>query len=85
MKQFLRYTLTLIAILIATTNAWAAKETWNGGVAVGAGKGSATVELYNDGLLSDTREETKTSTNSTVASFSKSESTSLSNWTIDSR
>ena len=24
MKQFLRYTLTLVAILIATTNAWAA-------------------------------------------------------------
>lgn len=85
MKQFLRYTLTLVAILIATSNAWAAKETWNGGVAVGAGKGSATVELYNDGLLSDTREETKTSTNSTVASFSKSESTSISNWTIDNR
>lgn len=85
MKQFLRYTLTIVAILIATTNAWAATATWNGGVAVGAGKGSATVELYNDGLLSDAREETKTSTNSTVASFSKSESTSLSNWTIDSR
>lgn len=85
MKQFLRYILTLVAILIATTNAWAATETWKGGVAIGAGKGSATVELYNDGLLSDAREETKTSTNSTVASFSKSESTSLSNWTIDSR
>ena len=85
MKQFLRYILTLVAILIATTPAWAATETWKGGVAIGAGKGSATVELYNDGLLSDAREETKTSTNSTVASFSKSESTSLSNWTIDSR
>lgn len=85
MKQFLRYTLTLVAILIATTNAWAATETWNGGVAVGAGKGSATVELYNDGLLSDTREETKTSTNSTVASFSKTEKTGLGNWSIDNR
>ena len=85
MKQFLRYILTLIAILMVTTNAWAATETWNGGVAVGAGKGSATVELYNDGLLSDTREETKTSTNSTVASFSKTEKTGLSNWSIDNR
>lgn len=85
MKQFLRYTLTLVAILIATTNAWAATETWKGGVAVGAGKGSATVELYNDGTFSDTKEKTAKSTNSTVASFSQSESTSISNWTIDSR
>ena len=85
MKQFLRYTLTLVAILIATTNAWAATATWNGGVAVGAGKGSATVELYNDGTFSDTKEETATSTNSTVASFSKTEKTSFSNWAIDNR
>ncbi len=85
MKQFLRYTLTLVAILIATTNAWAATETWNGGVAVGAGKGSATVELYNDGLLSDTQEETKTSKSSTVASFSKTETTSIFNLSIDKR
>ena len=85
MKQFLRYTLTLVAILIATTNAWAATATWNGGVAVGAGKGSATVELYNDGAFSDTKEETATSTNSTVASFSKTEKTSISNWAIDNR
>ena len=85
MKLFLRYTLTLVAILIATSNAWAAKETWNGGVAVGAGKGSATVELYNDGTFSDTKEETAESTDSTVASFSKTEKTGIGNWTIDNR
>lgn len=86
-KSFTKYILTLVAILMVTSNAWAATATWNGGVAVGAGKGSATVELYKDNSwpLSDTQEETKTSTNSTVASFNKLESTSLGNWTINSR
>lgn len=85
MKHVYKYILTLVAILMVTSNAWAATETWNGGVAVGAGKGSATVELYNDGLISDTKEETATSTNSTVASFSKTETTSIFNLSIDKR
>lgn len=45
MKQFLRYILTLVVILLTTTPAWAA--TLYGKTAVGAGKGTATVEIYS--------------------------------------
>ncbi len=69
MKQFLRYILTLVVILLTTTPAWAA--TLYGKTAVGAGKGTATVEIYSRWTPNQVK-DSKSSTNASLVTVSRS-------------
>ena len=69
MKQFLRYILTLVVVLMTTTPAWAA--TLYGKTAVGAGKGTATVEIYSRWTPNQVK-DSKSSSNASIVTVSRS-------------
>ena len=69
MKQFLRHIFLLVAMLVATTPAWAA--TLYGKTAVGAGKGTATVEIYSRWTPNQVK-DSKSSSNASIVTVSRS-------------
>ena len=68
MKQFLRHIFLLVAMFVATTPAWAA--TLYGKTAVGAGKGTATVEVYYGVSDSGIKQSSKSTNNSSLVEVS---------------
>ncbi len=69
MKQFLRYILTLVVILLTTTPAWGA--TLYGKTAVGAGKGTAKVEIYSKWTPNQVK-QSASSSNANIVTVSRS-------------
>ena len=69
MKQFYKYILTLVVILLTTTPAWAA--TLYGKTAVGAGKGTATVEIYSKWTPNQVK-DSKSSSDASIVTVSRS-------------
>ena len=67
MKQILRHIFLLVAMFVATMNAWGA--TLYGKTAVGAGKGTATVEIYSRWAPNQVR-ESASSKNATLVTVS---------------
>ena len=68
-KQFLRHIFLLVAMFVATTPAWAA--TLNGKTAVGAGKGTATVEIYSKWTPNQVK-DSKSSSDASIVTVSRS-------------
>ena len=68
MKQFLRHIFLLVAMLVATTPALAA--TLYGKTAVGAGKGTATVEIYSRWTPNQVK-DSKSSSNASIVTVSR--------------
>ena len=69
MKQFYKYILTLVVILLTTTPAWGA--TLYGKTAVGAGKGTAKVEIYSKWTPNQVK-QSASSSNATIVTVSRS-------------
>ena len=68
-KLFTKYIFTLVALLCITTNAWAA--TLYGKTAVGAGKGTATVEIYSKWTPNQVK-DSESSSDATIVTVSRS-------------
>ena len=67
-KSFTKYIFTLVVILMTTTPAWAA--TLYGKTAVGAGKGTATVEIYSKWTPNQVK-DSKSSSNASIVTVSR--------------